>query len=237
MNSLTVFEFDSQEIRFVDGKPVANDVAKLLGYADPAKTISTKVKDKNRGVTKMVTPSGIQSVTVLEEAGIYQLIFSSKLPSAEKFQDWVFEEVLPAIRKTGSFAVTPKPQRTAIGAYQERVEAMFDAANKIPDGYWCVLHESANLLIWVESKLKYPVDKADLLDGSIGICWSNFRKSKPWAGDKIKFSYRFPDGRYCNPWCYGMDELIHFRHFLDRDYKPVALPKYLESKYSAIVAM
>lgn len=66
--------------------------------------------------------------------------------------------------------------RTAIGAYQERVEAMFDAANKIPHGYWCVLHESANLLIWVESKLKYPVDKADLLDGSIGICWSNFRK-------------------------------------------------------------
>lgn len=127
--------------------------------------------------------------------------------------------------------------RTAIGAYKERVEAMFDAANKIPDGYWCVLHESANLLIWVESKLKYPVDKADLLDGSIGICWSNFRKGKPWAGDKIKFSYRFPDGRYCNPWCYGMDELIHFRHFLDRDYKPVALPKYLESKYSAIVAM
>lgn len=237
MNSLTVFEFDSQEIRFVDGKPVANDVAKVLGYADPAKTISIKVKDKNKGVAKMVTPGGIQSVTVLEEAGIYQLIFSSKLPSAEKFQDWVFEEVLPAIRKTGSFAVTPKPQRTAIGAYQERVEAMFDAANKIPDGYWCVLHESANLLIWVESKLKYPVDKADLLDGSIGICWSNFRKSKPWAGDKIKFSYRFPDGRYCNPWCYGMDELIHFRHFLDRDYKPVALPKYLESKYSAIVAM
>lgn len=237
MNSLTVFEFDSQEIRFVDGKPVANDVAKILGYADPAKTVSTKVKDKNKGVTKMVTPRGIQSVTVLEEAGIYQLIFSSKLPSAEKFQDWVFEEVLPAIRKTGSFAVTPKPQRTAIGAYQERVEAMFDAANKIPDGYWCVLHESANLLIWVESKLKYPVDKADLLDGSIGICWSNFRKGKPWAGDKIKFSYRFPDGRYCNPWCYGMDELIHFRHFLDRDYKPVALPKYLESKYSAIVAM
>lgn len=237
MNSLTVFEFDSQEIRFVDGKPVANDVAKVLGYADPAKTISIKVKDKNKGVAKMVTPGGIQSVTVLEEAGIYQLIFSSKLPSAEKFQDWVFEEVLPAIRKTGSFAVTPKPQRTAIGAYQERVEAMFDAANKIPDGYWCVLHESANLLIWVESKLKYPVDKADLLDGSIGICWSNFRKGKPWAGDKIKFSYRFPDGRYCNPWCYGMDELIHFRHFLDRDYKPVALPKYLESKYSVIVAM
>ncbi len=55
---------------------MANDVAKVLGYADPAKTISIKVKDKNKGVAKMVTPGGIQSVTVLEEAGIYQLIFS-----------------------------------------------------------------------------------------------------------------------------------------------------------------
>ena len=235
MSNISVFEFESQSIRFVDGKPVANDVATILGYTNPAKTVSTKVDSEYKGITKMVTPGGMQSVTVLEEAGIYQLVFGSKLPSAKIFQKWVFEEVLPSIRKTGSYSVNKQPQK--LGAYTQRVEAMFDAANKIPDGYWCVLHESANLLIWVEQKLKYPVDKADLLDGSIGICWSNFRKGKPWAKDKIKFSYRFPDGRYCNPWCYGMDELIHFRHFLDRDYKPIALPKYLESKYSAIVAM
>ena len=105
MNSLTVFEFDSQEIRFVDGKAVANDVAKVLGYADSTNTIRKKVSSKNKGVARMSTPGGIQSVTVLEEAGIYQLIFSSKLPSAEKFQDWVFEEVLPAIRKTGQYAI------------------------------------------------------------------------------------------------------------------------------------
>ncbi|MFM6250141.1 MAG: Bro-N domain-containing protein, partial [Dolichospermum sp.] len=105
-------------------------------------------------------------MTVLEEAGIYQLVFGSKLPSAKIFQKWVFEEVLPSIRKTGSYSASRQPQK--LGAYTQRVEAMFDAANKIPDGYWCVLHESANLLIWVEQRLKYPVDKADLLDGSIG---------------------------------------------------------------------
>lgn len=117
MSNLAVFSFDSQDIRFVDGKPVANDVAAVLGYADPAKTVSTKVKSKNKGVAKMVTPGGIQSVTVLEEAGIYQLIFGSKLPSAEKFQDWVFEEVLPSIRKTGQYTIAsqssqqPAPQQ------------------------------------------------------------------------------------------------------------------------------
>ena len=110
--SIQLFHFESQEIRFIDGKPVANDVAAVLGYADSAKTISTKVSPKNKGVTKMVTPGGMQSVTVLEEAGIYQLIFSSKLESAERFQDWVFEEVLPSIRKTGSYSVQSQPQTT-----------------------------------------------------------------------------------------------------------------------------
>ena len=53
----------------------------------------------------METPGGIQSVTVLEEPGIYQLIFSSNLESAKEFQHWVFSEVLPSIRKSGSFSV------------------------------------------------------------------------------------------------------------------------------------
>ena len=60
----------------------------------------------------MQTPGGIQSVTVLEEPGIYQLIFGSKLPCAEKFQDWVFEEVLPTIRKTGQYAIAHQIPKT-----------------------------------------------------------------------------------------------------------------------------
>lgn len=131
--------------------------------------------------------------------------------------------------------LTYQPARQTLGAYTQRVEAMFDDANKIPNGYWCVLHESANLLIWVETKLKYPIDKVDLLDGSIGSHWSNYRKDKSWTGDRVKFSYRFPDGRYCNPWCYQMKELEYFRYFLEDKYRPVLLPRYLESKYPALV--
>ncbi|MFM6827328.1 MAG: Bro-N domain-containing protein [Dolichospermum sp.] len=193
MSNISVFEFESQSIRFVDGKPVANDVAKVLGYADPTNTVRKKVDTEYKGVAKMATPGGIQSVTVLEEAGIYQLVFGSKLPSAKIFQKWVFEEVLPSIRKTGSYSAS----KEKLGAYTQRVEAMFDAANKIPDGYWCVLHESANLLIWVEQRLKYPVDKADLLDGSIGIHWSKYREGKDWIGDRIKFKYQQHDILFC----------------------------------------
>ena len=139
------------------------------------------------------------------------------------------------IVKAFSNARKKSEQPSVLGAYTERVLGMFDDVNRITPGYWCVLHESANLLIWVETKLKMPVDKADLLDGSIGIHWANYRKKHPWAGDRIKFNYRFPDGRYVQPWCYQMQELEHFRNFLDGRYRSEILPKYLKDKYPGIV--
>jgi anti-repressor protein len=106
MNQLT-FCFEGHNVRFVDGKPVANDVATVLGYASPKDAIYRHVSDRNKGGADLATPGGAQTVMVLEEAGIYQLIFRSKLAIAEKFQDWVFEEVLPSIRKTGSYSLKP----------------------------------------------------------------------------------------------------------------------------------
>jgi hypothetical protein len=138
---------------------------------------------------------------------------------------------------TGSVSLAQSSQRQILGAYQERVNTMFDDANKIPAGYWCVLHESANLLIWVESKLKCPVDQADLLDGSIGTHWSNKRKGQPWAGDRIKFEYRFPNRITVYPWCYQMKELEHFRLFLDGEYRGKLLPQYLHKKYPGIIKL
>ena len=110
MSNLTVFSFEGQDIRFSnDGRPVANDVAKVLGYKHPSNAVFRIVSDKNKGVWDLHTPGGIQSAIILQEAGIYQLIFKSKLPSAIKFQDWVFEEVLPSIRKTGQYAIQQNP--------------------------------------------------------------------------------------------------------------------------------
>jgi prophage antirepressor-like protein len=103
-SNLAVFEFQDEEIRFVGDRPVANDVARVLGYADPADAVYRLVNEKNKSVCKSQTLDGkLRDVMVLEEPGIYQLIFSSKLPAAEKFQDWVFEKVLPSIRKTGGY--------------------------------------------------------------------------------------------------------------------------------------
>lgn len=106
MNSLQIFnseEFGEIRTIEIDGKPyfVGTDVAKALGYSNPRKAIL----DHCKGVTKRDTPtsSGVQSMSYINEGDLYRLIMKSKLPSAEKFESWVMDEVLPAIRKTGSY--------------------------------------------------------------------------------------------------------------------------------------
>lgn len=87
---------------------VAKDVCETLGYKNPRDAVSKHCK----GVVKrdIPTTSGVQSVTFIPESDIYRLVMRSRLPDAERFQDWVCEEVLPEIRKTGSYTQESKPQ-------------------------------------------------------------------------------------------------------------------------------
>ena len=109
MNELMLFNNDEfGEIRGVEieGKPyvVANDVLKALGYAEGS--WSTTLKRKCKGVTNC---KGLEYrgnlLNLIPEGDIYRLIFSSKLPSAQKFEEWVMDEVLPSIRKTGKYEI------------------------------------------------------------------------------------------------------------------------------------
>lgn len=97
---------DIRVIERLDETPlfVGKDIATALGYAEPAKAVRELVPDKFKGVSEMDTPGGKQKVIVITEAGVYKLIFRSKLPNAEKFSDWVCEDVLPSIRKHGYFS-------------------------------------------------------------------------------------------------------------------------------------
>ena len=114
----------------IEGKPyfVGTDVAKALGYSNPRKAIL----DHCKGVTKRDTPtsSGIQSMSYINEGDLYRLIMKSKLPSAEKFESWVMDEVLPTIRKTGSYqkpmTVAEQIQLLARGNedHEERIEKL-----------------------------------------------------------------------------------------------------------------
>lgn len=105
------FSFESHNVRVItDGKHplfVARDVALALGYKRPNDAITQFCK----GAVKhrpLQTEGGMQEVRVIEEPDVYRLIFGSKLESAQKFQDWVFEEVLPSIAKDGAYQVQPR---------------------------------------------------------------------------------------------------------------------------------
>lgn len=107
-NQLQIFTSERfGEIRTVEenGKVLfcGLDVARALGYARPADAISAHCK----GVCVLPTPSagGVQNTKFITEGDVYRLITHSKLPSAEKFESWVFDEVLPSIRKHGMYAV------------------------------------------------------------------------------------------------------------------------------------
>ena len=111
MNNIQVFnnpEFGDIRTIEIDGKPyfVGTDVAKSLGYVETAKAIRTHCK----GVSEMDIPSrgGIQRMKIIPEGDLYRLIMKSKLPSAEKFESWVMDEVLPSIRKTGAYTWNPQ---------------------------------------------------------------------------------------------------------------------------------
>ncbi|MCL2078737.1 MAG: phage antirepressor KilAC domain-containing protein [Oscillospiraceae bacterium] len=97
-------EFGSVEIVLIDGKPYfpAAECAKILGYTNPQKAI----RDHCKGVNETFTPTagGVQRKKYIPEGDLYRLIIRSKLPAAERFECWVFDEVLPCIRKHGFFA-------------------------------------------------------------------------------------------------------------------------------------
>lgn len=85
---------------------VGKDVADVLGYARSADAVRQHVEDEDKGVFKMQTPGGMQSLVFVNESGLYSLILSSKLPQAREFKHWVTSEVLPQIRKTGGYIHT-----------------------------------------------------------------------------------------------------------------------------------
>lgn len=129
MSKLSVFNFqDKHQIRVIideQGNPqfVAKDVAEVLGYKDTTKAI----KQHCKGVAfhhPLKTAGGNQNLRVIYEPELYRLIFGSKLDSAVKFQNWVFEEVLPSIRKTGSYSAEPTPMSVSNADWTRYLQAL-----------------------------------------------------------------------------------------------------------------
>lgn len=110
MSELQIFknaEFGSIRTLTINGEPyfIGRDVAEILGYSNSRKALADHVDEEDKGVTKCDTLGGTQEMTVINESGLYSLIFGSKLPTARRFKRWVTSEVLPTIRRHGVYAV------------------------------------------------------------------------------------------------------------------------------------
>lgn len=117
MNELQEFNFQGNQLRtvLIDSEPffVGKDAAIAIGYKNFRDALKTHVKAKYKRESRITTPFGTQTMTVISEPGLYQLAGESKLPSAGPFQDWVYEQVLPSIRKHGAY-MTPETIEKAI---------------------------------------------------------------------------------------------------------------------------
>lgn len=109
MNELQVFQnsqFGNLEILTFEGKEwfPAIQVAEILGYANPRDAISRHTKNKGVVNHDVLSNGGVQRKKFIDEGNLYRLITRSKLPQADEFEEWVFEDVLPSIRKHGLYA-------------------------------------------------------------------------------------------------------------------------------------
>ena len=132
MNKMEIFKNqDFGEIRAIsiNDEPyfVGKDVAEILGYTNPQKAIRDHVDDEDKLTERFVRSGQNYQMIIINESGLYSLILSSKLPNAKKFKRWVTGEVLPEIRKTGSYTKAPKSFKEALFlAYkqQEKIEEL-----------------------------------------------------------------------------------------------------------------
>lgn len=99
-------DFGTIRTTMIDGEPwfVAKDVALALGYKNSRDALAKHVDDEDKEVAKCDTHGGAQNLLVINEAGLYSLVISSKLPTARQFKRWITHDVIPSIRKKGLYA-------------------------------------------------------------------------------------------------------------------------------------
>jgi hypothetical protein len=114
--------------------------------------------------------------------------------------------------------------------YIKRIEDMRD--HKIDDDLWMIFREASELLLLIEKDWRVPISQYDILDGSIGRKWSDYRQGQDWAGEVRSYQHKFKDKRGLRPCsAYILFELPYFRRWLKDTYVPEHLPQYLTDKY------
>ena len=111
-SNLQLFAFEGKQVRTLEIKNepwfIGKDVAEILGYSDTNQAIRKHVDDEDKLIRQFNGSGQNRNMTIINESGLYSLIFSSKMPNAKKFKHWVTSEVLPAIRRHGAYMTDKK---------------------------------------------------------------------------------------------------------------------------------
>lgn len=160
MNEIQVFNnpvFGEVRTVVIDNEPwfVGKDVAQMLGYKDTVNALKSNVDAEDKRGWQITTPGGIQTMTTINESGLYSLILSSKLPSAKEFKRWVTSEVLPTIRRQGSYAMQ-KPMSPAqlIAAQAQVLVQMEEKMQELQAQTQAVQTQQTELAQKVETAIK-----------------------------------------------------------------------------------
>lgn len=177
MELLKELNYQGKEVRIleIEDKPyfVGKDVAEILGYAKARNAIAKHVDDEDKKDAPIQgTLGGTQQMTIINESGLYSLIFSSKLESARRFKRWITSEVLPDIRKYGMYinddfakAIIDNPKEA-----REEMSKYFNESQRLKEVVKSLQEENSRLkqaevdLIEVEKKLEFLQDRPENTD-------------------------------------------------------------------------
>lgn len=166
MNELRIFNnADFGDIRTVEQDGgiwfVGKDVAEALGYSNPSNAVISHVDDEDKLRTQIKYAGQNREVSIINESGLYSLVLSSKLPKAKAFKRWITSEVIPSIRKTGSYN---KPSKQPTTQQEQRAKAMLLNAQSRQCKLWLRLAETTDLPVEqreLVEQIEYNLDIAD----------------------------------------------------------------------------
>nr|DAQ14357.1 MAG TPA: repressor domain protein [Caudoviricetes sp.] len=241
---LQIFKYQSEEeqlfneIRTIeqeDGSVLfgATDVAKMLGYSNPHDAIGKHCRYLAKyDLPHPQSPGKTIKVGFIPEGDVYRLIVRSKLPNAEKFEKWLFDEVVPSIRKRGYYG---KIDRTALPNFIERYKENY---HKLPRDYFSVISEMYARLYMELEKVGYIIpDKGEhgkqmMPDISVGRGFASFlKRHKSEFYDTAKtYIHTFPDGREVEANMYHIDALPMFIRYINEDWIPNRATEYFKKR-------
>ncbi|MEQ1949889.1 BRO-N domain-containing protein [Mesorhizobium sp. CN2-181] len=229
---MKVFEdHEHDRFRVIDrnGEPwfILNEVCAKLGIANPSDAASRLDADE-KSALGIADPHGrVQRTTIISESGLYSVIIRSRVPKAKAFQKWVTSEVLPSIRKTGSYGAKVPAFIRRYNENWDRVDAgHFSVLNELVVHLWGRLENAGRIMAD-----KAPDGKENRPDVSVGRCFSDWLKENhPTVSTAFSYYIHKTPEWEGEVRQYPFSVLPLFREYLDTVWIPTRAPDYLRSR-------